>query len=193
MYHSDKFSHCRSRSISTRWLPTQNPALAAIMSHSRSFFRFFRRLIIASEDHPVLIAPEQQREYALTRRSMNDRRFRHCPVQPAIAGMKYPRRRPSSTEPDILFPVGRNARPARGESAFIGQRRRHTFDCHRRPGCAVAGRDQREFSIDGIAHGDPVLAVPERKAVVERPGIFVGELELPALAAVGCLVNPRLL
>src|ERR1051325_9977792 len=107
--------------------------------------------------------------------------------------MKHPCRRPAGPEPDISLAESRNAGSTGGKSAIVRQRDRHALDGHRGPGRAVSGRDQRKLAIHRVAQGDAMLAVPESKAVIERFGVFVGELELPAPAAVGRLIDARLL
>src|ERR1041384_2550343 len=103
--------------------------------------------------------------------------------------MKDPRRRSSGAKPHIFLPEGRNACSARRESAFARQGSRHTLDGDGSPGRTVAGRDQRKLAIYRVAERDAMFAVPEGKAVIERLGIFVGELELPVLAAIGRLID----
>src|SRR5579859_5339911 len=124
---------------------------------------------------------------------MYNGRLRHCPVHATIRRMKNPCRRPAGAEPDILLPVGRNTCPAGRESAFVRQGDRHAPDRHWCPRRAIAGGDERELAVNGIAQSDPMFAVPESKTIIERFGIFVGKLELPDLAAVSRLIYPRLL
>ena len=124
---------------------------------------------------------------------MDDRRLRNSPVFPAIRRMKHSRNRAARAEPDIVFVEGRNAGAAGSESAFTGQRCRHGFSHHWIPGHAVRGRDQRELAVHRITYGDSVCAVPEGKAIVKSFGIAIGELPLPDLAAVSCLINARLI
>src|SRR5579864_6374511 len=107
--------------------------------------------------------------------------------------MEYARRRTSCAEPDVVLAESRNACAARGESALIGQGRGHVFDHDRIPGHAVRGGDQRELAVQRIAHGDSVRAVPESKAIIKSLGIAVGELPLPDSAAVGGLIDTRLI
>ena len=46
---------------------------------------------------------------------------------------------------------------------------------------------------DRVADGDTVIAIPESHAIKKALGIFVGELQIPVFAAVGGLVNARLI
>src|SRR6478609_7471981 len=106
--------------------------------------------------------------------------------------MKHARGRTAGSEPDIILAVSRDTCPAGGKSAFIWQCGRHALDCHRRPRRAIAGGDEGKLAIDGIAQSNPMFAVPEGKAIIERFGIAIDELPLPDFAAVGGLINTRL-
>src|SRR6185312_5892043 len=104
--------------------------------------------------------------------------------------MKHSRRRPAGYEPDILLAEGRNTGAAGGKSSFTGQSVRHLLDHNCFPVHPVRCRNKRKLAINRVTHRDAMSAVPEGKAVIKRIGIFVGELELPGLAAVRGLVNP---
>ena len=186
-------THRDSRSISCGRLRGQLPAFAAVVSESGHVFRLRWFFIISAHCHSIFAGPEHKRENASCRGAMNDRRLRHSPGLSAIRRMKDSRGRAAGPKPDIVFAESRDAGAAGGECAFAGQRCGHFLDRHRIPGHAIRSKNQREFAIDGITERDSVCHVPESKAIVERFGIFVGELKLPDPAAVRGFVDARLL
>src|SRR5689334_356527 len=108
------------------------------MSHSGSFLRIFRNLIIASHDNAILPGPEQHGEYSLTGLAVQNRCLRNGPVYAAIRRMKHSRRWPAGSEPDIFLAEGGNAGAAGGKSSFTGQSGRHVLDSYWIPTRAVS-------------------------------------------------------
>src|SRR5437868_337709 len=92
------------------------------------------------------------------------------------------------SEPCFASAARGYAGSARGESSF-------SFYCsgafEGAPACAVAGDENCEPAIDGIADDDAVLGVPEAHAIEKALGVGIGVKERPADSAVDGFINAR--
>src|SRR5258708_15654118 len=104
--------------------------------------------------------------------------------------MKYSRAaRAACCEPRLAGATDRQATVARGERSFVGDRRGRLLAM---PACAaVAGGQDHEMPVDGIAHHDAVIRIPERKCVEETLRVGIRVQRCPALAAVGGFIDAR--
>src|SRR5215813_5414200 len=128
-----------------------------------------------------------------------DRRGRGAPGLPAIGAEEDPGRpqtlgdegrgRHPGGDPRPSMPLGRDARPARGETRLAGKRGGKVVSVVV-PGLPVEGLDRGEAAIHGVGEVHPRRRVPEGEADVELVGGRL-ELELPGLPAVRRLVDPR--
>src|ERR1700749_594063 len=145
--------------------------------------------VITTYSDAILRGPESNRKNSLRSLAMNDGSFRDCPVDPAIGGVEYTRGWSAGGKPDVVFSESRDAGAAGGESAFFGQGVWHFLHEDRIPINAVAGGNQGELAIHGVAHGNAVGAVPEGKAIIKSIGIVVCELALPDASAISGLID----
>src|SRR4051812_32954728 len=121
----------------------------------------------------------------------NERSGICVPRVAAVSGRDHAcRSNAAGRKPGALASLGGDAGSARRKSGFAGQCRRYVVT-NVLPGLAVCGAENGKASVDGVAHRDGVLVIPEGEAIVEGVRILIHEDGSPVRAAVRSLIDAR--
>src|SRR5262249_38675311 len=113
------------------------------------------------------------------------------PGAASVARGEYPsHRRTAGRDPGVLQSLGGDASPAGGKGRLTGERRRHIVG-DGMPTPSVPRTQLRKHATYRIAVSEAAAGGPERKAIVERSGKLVGELDRPVRATVVGFVDPK--
>jgi len=94
-------------------------------------------------------------------------------------------------EINFALVVNSEASAARGERAFVGQRRRHRVTRKLLPVLAIARADQDEFPVHRITQREAFLFGDAHQRVEKELRVRAGKFKLPRVAAVVRLVDAR--
>lgn len=157
------------------------PGLAAVVGCGEVGAGLVGMCIIAARDCSVKRVAEGDRKTALRGRTVSDGSIGHRPGFATVGGVKDTRCRAASGEPDVGS-HGCYTGVAGGERTLAVESWRKLLRVDVLPASsAIAGAEDLEFSVHGIAYDEAMPGIRESHAVEEALGLMVGELEFPVV------------